>query len=130
MRRCAVLALVGMASIVAVAPSGALGARDRPRISATPSTVRFGHEQTIRGHRWAVIEFCRRTVRVQLVSAQNRVDLGTARIRDDGSFTRRWTPRHAAVGAGRWRVRATQRCESGDDGSTIFVRRAVRIRIR
>ena len=129
MRRSGVLTLAIATCVVALAPPAALGAGGRPRISATPRTVHFGQQQVVSGHQWAVIEFCRRTVRVELVSAQNRVNLGTARIRANGTFTRRWTPRRAAVGAGRWHVRATQRCESGKDGSAIYVRRATPIRI-
>jgi len=40
---------------------------------------------------------------------------------------------HAAgsgVGTGDWRLVARLRCESGDDGSAVFVRRSKRIRIR
>jgi hypothetical protein len=125
------LALVGVVSAVAIAPAVAFAAGGgHPRVSATPRTVHFGQQQTVSGHGWAVIEFCRRTVRLSLVSAQNVADIGTARIRDDGTFTRRWTPRRAAVGAGDWNLRVTQRCESGKDGSTIFVRRAIPIHIR
>ena len=36
----------------------------------------------------------------------------------------------AGVGAGDWRLVARLRCESGDDGSAVFVRRSKRIRIR
>lgn len=126
-RRGWAVALVAAATAVVAVPSTASAAR--PRLSATPRAVHFGQQQVVRGHQWAVIEFCRRTVRVELVSVQNRVDLGTARVRDDGSFTRRWTPRRSQVGAGAWRVRATQRCESGKDGSTIFVRRSVPIQV-
>jgi hypothetical protein len=127
MRRWVVLTLVTGAVTAVVMPSAALGAR--PRLAATPRHVHFGQQQLISGHQWAVIEFCRRTVRVVLVSAQNRVDLGTARVRANGTFTRRWTPRRSKVGAGSWHVRVTQRCESGKDGSTNFTRRAIPIRI-
>jgi hypothetical protein len=121
------VALATAATIAVVVPSVASAAR--PRVSVTPRDVKFGQQQKVSGHGWAVIEFCRRTVRVELVSPQNRVNLGTARVRNNGTFTRRWTPRRSAVGAGRWHVRVTQRCESGKDGSTIFVRRAVPMRV-
>jgi hypothetical protein len=98
-RRVAALGLAGVTLVAAMAPAASFAAGGNPRVSATPGTVRFGHVQTISGHQWAVNEFCRRTVRLTLRSAQNSVDLGTARVRDNGTFTRRWTPRRAAVGA-------------------------------
>lgn len=127
MRRSVVLTLAVAGTAAAVMPAAALAAP--PRVSATPRSVHFGQQQLISGHQWRVIEFCRPTVRVELVSAQNRVNLGTARVRANGTFTRRWTPRRSAVGAGSWRVRVTQRCESGKDGSALFTRRAIPIRI-
>jgi hypothetical protein len=129
MRRVA-LTLVVLIAAGAVAPAAGLGAGSRPRVSATPGTVRFGHQQTISGHQWPVIEFCRKTVRLTLRSPQNSVGLGTARVRANGTFTKHWTPRRARVGAGRWQVEASLRCESGKDGSTIFTRRSVPVRIR
>jgi hypothetical protein len=130
MRRSRLVTVAATSCVVALTPAAALAAGGgRPRLSVTPRDVHFGQQQKVSGHQWAVIEFCRRTVRVELVSAQNRVNLGTARIRANGTFTRRWTPRRSAVGAGRWHVRATQRCESGKDGSAIYVRRATPVRI-
>src|SRR5262245_38067659 len=102
MSRSVGVTLAVVATAVVAVPSVAQGAP--PRLSATPRHVAFGQQQLVSGHQWAVIEFCRRTVRVELVSEQNRVDLGTARIRDNGTFTRRWTPRRAKVGAGSWQV--------------------------
>jgi hypothetical protein len=121
--------LAAVTCVAALASPAALAAGGRPRLSVTPRDVHFGQQQLVSGHQWAVIEFCRRSVRVELVSAQNRVDLGTARIRPNGTFSRTWTPRRSTVGAGRWKVRATQRCESGKDGSAIYVRRALPIRV-
>jgi hypothetical protein len=129
MGRSRVLTLAAATFAVALTPSAALAARGRPQLSVTPRDVHFGQRQLVSGHQWRVIEFCRRTVRVELISAQNRVNLGTARVRPNGTFTRRWTPRRADVGAGRWKVRATQRCESGKDGSAIYIRRTKAIRI-
>lgn len=117
--------LAGLVLLVASAPAAAA-----PRLSAQPNPVRFGHQLTIRGQGWPVIEFCRRHVRLSLRSDQNAVVIATARIGDDGRFVKRWTPRRSAVGAGRWRLVARLRCESGKDGSTIFTRRSVGVRIR
>jgi hypothetical protein len=129
-RRVAALGLAVATAVAGLTPAAAPGAGGNPRVSATPSSVRFGHVQTVSGHQWPVIEFCRRTVRLTLRSAQNAVDLGTARVRDNGTFTRRWTPRRSQVGAGAWKVVVRLRCESGKDGSTRFVRRSVPVTIR
>ena len=129
MSRSVVVALVVVGAAAVAVPAVAQGQGARPRISATPRDVAFGQQQLVSGQQWAVIEFCRTSVRVELISAQNRVNLGTARIRANGTFTRRWTPRRSQVGEGRWKVRVTQQCESGKDGSTIYVRRAVPIRV-
>ena len=99
-------------------------------ISVAPATVRFGHEQTVKGKDWPVIEFCQRKVRLQLESDQNVFKIGSANVRTNGRFTRRWTPRRAKVGAGRWRLVVRMRCESGRDGSPIIVKRSRAIRIR
>jgi hypothetical protein len=129
-RRVAALGLAGVTMVAGLTPAAASGAANRARVSATPSTVRFGHVQTVSGHQWAVNEFCRRTVRLTLRSAAGSVPLGTARVRDNGTFTRHWTPRRATVRAGTWKVEASLRCESGKDGSAIFLRRTVSVKIR
>lgn len=126
--RAVALALSLITGTFALAPA-ALGAGIKRRISATPSTVRFGHVQTVVGHQWTVNEFCRRTVRLTLRSGTKTVDLGTARVRDSGTFTRHWTPRRGTVAAGAWQLQATLRCESGKDGSTIYARRAIPIHV-
>ncbi len=41
-----------------------------------------------------------------------------------------WSAAGSGVGAGDWRLVALLRCESGDDGSAVFVRRSKSIRIR
>lgn len=123
-------AAIGLVAVTIVAMAVPATAQARPRVSATPASVRFGHVQLVSGHGWAVNEFCRRTVRLFLQSAQNRFSIGTARVRDNGTFTRRWTPRRAQVGAGSWKLVAQLRCESGKDGSNIFVRKTTSVKIR
>jgi hypothetical protein len=100
-----------------------------PLLSVSPRTVHLDDEVTIRGREWPVIEFCRRRVRLRLESDQNAVLIGFVRIRDNGRFTRRWTPESGEIGPGRWRIVARLRCESGKDGSPNFItrRRALRI---
>jgi hypothetical protein len=85
--------------------------------------------QTVRGRNWPVIEFCSRTIRVSVRSAQNSAPIAQRHIRADGRFTFRWIPRNKNVGRGSWRLVARMRCESGKDGSTIFVRASTRITI-
>ncbi len=69
-------------------------------------------------------------MRISLKSDQNAVTLGFARVRLSGRFRFEWSADGSNVGAGPWRLVARLRCESGDDGSAVFVRRAVGIRIR
>jgi hypothetical protein len=118
-----VLALAAASAAVGSAQSG-------PSLSAAPNPVNFGQTVVIKGKRWPVIEFCSRTVRLSLRSAQNAFPLGTKRVRLNGRFRFEWVPRRSKVGAGQWRVVARMRCESGDDGSPNPVRRSAPLRIR
>jgi hypothetical protein len=120
----------GDAASAAAAAGSSSSAVAATTLTATPNPVRLGRVVTVRGRGWPVIEFCVRRVRISLQSAQNASVLGFAPVRASGRFRFRWTPRRAQVGAGAWRVVARMRCESGKDGSTVFVRRAVPLRIR
>jgi len=116
------------AALVLAAPAAASA---EPRISVSPRVVDADEEQTVKGRGWPVIEFCKRTVRIRLVSDQNLVTLGRARVRDSGRFTFRWTPDAENVGApSSWRLVARMMCESGDDGSPNPVRVSGRVRVR
>ena len=86
--------------------------------------------QTVRGRNWPVIEFCSRTVRLSVRSAQNSAPIAQRHVTDQGRLRFRWIPDNRNIGPGRWRLVARMRCESGKDGSTIFVRASRRIRIR
>jgi hypothetical protein len=115
-------------ALLLAAPAAASAA---PRIAVSPRVVDADAEQTVTGRGWPVIEFCKRTVRIRLVSDQNLVTLGRVRVRDSGRFTFRWTPDDENVGApSRWTLVARMMCESGDDGSPNPVRVTKRIRIR
>ncbi len=117
-----------LAALCALGLHGAALAGDRAaRLSAEPGTVRFGEVLVITGTGWPAGEGCRRRVRIGLESDQNAFAIGTAAVRADGRFVRRFTPRRRRVGAGRWRVAATLRC---DDGAGRVVRRSVPVRIR
>jgi phosphate-selective porin len=118
------------AASAALAMTSAAPAASGPTLSASPNPVSFGQTQTIKGKHWPVIEFCKKRVRLTLHSLQNAYFVGHATIADNGSFVRRWVPKRSKVGAGRWKLTARLRCESGKDGSTNFVKRSVKIRIR
>jgi hypothetical protein len=121
-------ALLLAAVLLLLAPAAASAA---PRIAVTPRVVDHDATQTVTGRGWPVIEFCKRTVRVRLVSDQNLVTLGRVRVSDRGRFTFRWVPDDENVGApSRWTLVARMMCESGDDGSPNPVRVTERIRVR
>jgi hypothetical protein len=129
MRASIVLTAVVIASLAAAA-AVATAAPGDPRITADPVRVDSDAIQTVRGRNWPVIEFCSRTVRVSVRSAQNLVAIAQRHIRATGRFRFRWIPGNRNVGPGRWRLVARMRCESGKDGSTVFVRASTLIRIR
>jgi hypothetical protein len=121
-RRLAALTVVAFA---ALAPA----AQAAQTITATPTAVDRADVQTVRGRGWPVIEFCSRTVRVSVRSAQNSAPIAQRHVRANGRFSFRWVPRNKNIGPGRWRLVARMRCESGKDGSTVFVRASTRITI-
>ena len=127
MRPSTALTAVVIAGITAAAPAAL--AQGAPRISASPQTVKRTDIQTVRGRGWPVIEFCSRTIRVSVRSAQNAAPIAQRHIRDDGRFTFRWIPKNKNIGKGSWRLVARMRCESGKDGSIFFVRASTQIRI-
>jgi hypothetical protein len=126
MRPIPALTAVVVAGTAAVAPATATAAQT---ISATPKTVNRTDIQTVRGRGWPVIEFCSRTVRVSVRSAQNAAPIAQRHIRDNGRFTFRWIPKNKNIGRGSWKLVARMRCESGKDGSTFFVKASTRITI-
>lgn len=90
-------------------------ARAQPAIEAQPKRLDSGEIQTVTGLRWPLIAFCSRTVRASVRSAQNAVTIAQ---------------RNRNVGPGRRRLVARMRCESGDDGSPVILRRSTLIRVR
>ena len=126
MRTLAALTAVVLAGLAIAVPSIAQNSQS---ITASPKTVKRTDIQTVRGRGWPVIEFCSRTVRVAVRSPQNLVPIAQRRVRTNGRFSFRWVPKNKNVGKGQWRLVARMRCESGKDGSTIFVRASTRITI-
>ena len=117
------LALAG--SLVCAAPAAA-----KQSITASPNPVEFGQTLVVTGKGWPVIEFCSRTVRLSLRSDQNAFRIGLVRVNDRGRFHFEWIPRRSKVGPGRWQLVARMRCESGKDGSVVWARASVSLRIR
>jgi hypothetical protein len=123
LRRALGLALAG--SLVCAAPAAA-----KQSITASPNPVEFGQTLVVTGKGWPVIEFCSRTVRLSLRSDQNAFRIGLVRVSDRGRFRFEWIPRRTRVGPGRWQLVARMRCESGRDGSVVWARASVALRIR
>ena len=128
MRRLAVISALASCFVLGFAVTAP--AAGPPILKATPRTVHLGHTVTIRGTQWPVIEFCKRSVRLRLESAQNAVLIGFSHISDGGRFTRHFTPKAGKVGAGTWKVVARLRCESGEDGSPNFITRKRTLKIK
>lgn len=122
------LALLPLAAAALLAAPTAASAAP-PFLKVTPNRIHLGETTTIKGTQWPVIEFCKRRVRLRLESDQNAVLIGFTRINDNGRFNRKFTPKKGNIGAGRWRVVARLRCESGEDGSPNFITRKRRLRI-
>jgi hypothetical protein len=116
-------------ALLALGPLAAPAAA-KQSVSAGPNPVDFGETLVVKGKGWPVIEFCSRTVRLSLRSDQNAFDIGKLKVRMGGRFRFEWVPRRAKVGAGRWRLVARMRCESGSDGSPVITRASTPVRIR
>ena len=123
MRRALALAVAG--SLWLAAPAAA-----KQSIAASPNPVEFGQTLVVTGKGWPVIEFCSRTVRLSLRSDQNAFRIGLVRVGDRGRFRFECIPRRTKVGPGRWQLVARMRCESGKDGSVVWARASVSLRIR
>ena len=128
MRLSTALTAAVIASLAAAA--GVATAQSDPRITADPIRVDSDAIQVVRGRNWPVIEFCSRTIRVSVRSPQNAAPIAQRHVSDTGRFRFRWIPDNRNIGPGRWRLVARMRCESGKDGSRIFVRASTLIRIR
>ena len=128
MRRFAVISALAVCFVLGFAVTAP--AAGPPILKATPRTVHLGQTVTIRGTQWPVIEFCKRTVRLRLESAQNAVLIGFSHVSDGGRFTRHFTPKAGKIGTGPWKVVARLRCESGEDGSPNFITRKRTLKIR
>jgi hypothetical protein len=116
-------------SVIALTLALPVSAVAAQHITASPKTVKRNAIQTVRGSGWPVIEFCSRTIRVSVQSAQNSAPIAQRHIGADGRFTFRWIPKNKNIGRGDWTLVARMRCESGKDGSTHFVKATTRITV-
>ncbi|HXR14192.1 MAG TPA: hypothetical protein VN740_05975 [Solirubrobacteraceae bacterium] len=128
-----IAAPVAALSLVLVA--GALASSSPISVTASPSTASRGQTVTVSGGGWGVIEFCRPRVSLALVrSAPLRaLPIATVNLRtgpkNSGTFSTAWTvPR--SVHSGLRTIAATQRCESGKNGSPLLITRTTAIRVR
>jgi hypothetical protein len=94
-----------------------------PRVTLTPSAGASGKRIVVRGSGWAQIEFCQPRV----ILAVDDVVFARALLDGHGRFAVRW--RIPAFAGGTHRVFATQRCESGKDGSPRPVTRHVDLHV-
>ena len=94
-----------------------------PRVTLAPASGAKGTRVVVRGSGWAQIEFCRPRV----LLAVDDVVFARARLDGHGRFALRW--RIPDFAHGTHRVFATQRCESGKNGSPRPLTRHVDLRV-
>jgi hypothetical protein len=103
--------------------AGSTAAAATPRVTLTPAAGAAGKRIVVRGSGWAQIEFCKPRV----ILAVDDVVFARALLDGHGRFAVRW--RIPDFARGTHRVFATQRCESGKDGSPRPVTRHVDLRV-
>ena len=105
------------------------------RVTASPQTVSHGQKVSLRGSGWGVIEFCRPRVTLMLARPAPSGALPIATVNlltgptTSGSFSTSWTV-PATVRSGLRTIIATQRCESGKNGSVRLITRTTTIRVK
>jgi hypothetical protein len=94
-----------------------------PRVTLSPASGPKGVRVVVRGSGWAQIEFCKPRV----ILAVDDAVVARALLDGHGRFAVRW--RIPDLARGSHRVVATQRCESGKDGSPRPVTRYADLRV-
>jgi hypothetical protein len=94
-----------------------------PRVTLAPAAGAKGKRIVVRGTGWAQIEFCKPRV----ILAVDDVVFARALLDGTGRFAVRW--RIPDFAHGTHRIYATQRCESGKDGSPRPVTRHADLRV-
>ncbi|MDX6628934.1 MAG: hypothetical protein QOH00_1180 [Gaiellales bacterium] len=107
----------------ALALATSTAAAASPHVTLTPAAGAAGKRIVVRGSGWAQIEFCKPRV----ILAVDDVVFARALLDGHGRFALRW--RIPGFARGLHRVFATQRCESGKDGSPLPVTRHVDLRV-
>jgi hypothetical protein len=110
-------------ALAAALLTGGTAAAAPPKVTLTPASGKAGTRIVVRGVGWAQIEFCKPRV----ILSVNDVVFARALLDDHGRFAVRW--RIPDFARGKHRVFATQRCESGEDGSPRPVTRHVDLRV-
>lgn len=110
-------------ALAAVLLTGGTAAAAPPNLTLTPASGKAGTRIVVRGAGWAQIEFCKPRV----ILAVNDVVFARALLDGHGRFAVRW--RIPDFAHGKHRIFATQRCESGKDGSPLPVTRHVDVRV-
>jgi hypothetical protein len=114
-----VAVLVLLAGPVASGPAAAAA----PRVTIAPAAGAKGTRIVVRGSGWAQIEFCNPRV----ILTVDDVVFARALLDGRGRFAVRWRIPDFASGA--HQIAATQRCESGKDGSPRPVTRHAALRV-
>ncbi|HEY3614348.1 MAG TPA: hypothetical protein VGK92_11610 [Gaiellales bacterium] len=114
---------VALIAIAASLLAAATAAAASPRVTLTPAAGAQGKRIVVRGAGWAQIEFCKPRV----ILAVDGVVFARALLDGHGRFAVRW--RIPGLARGTHRVAATQRCESGEDGSPLPLTRHAELRV-
>ena len=114
---------IAPAAIACCLLTGGTAAAATPHITLTPASGTAGKRIVVRGSGWAQIEFCKPRV----ILAVDDVVIARALLDGHGRFAVRW--RLPDFARGTHRVFATQRCESGKDGSPRPVTRHADLRV-
>jgi hypothetical protein len=114
-----VAALVVFACLVAPGPAAAAA----PRVTLAPAAGAKGTRIVVRGSGWAQIEFCKPRV----ILVVDDVVFARALLDGTGRFAVRW--RIPDFARGTHEISATQRCESGKDGSPRPITRHAGLRV-
>ena len=92
------------AAVIASLTTAAVEPATQAQTISRPARVDANEIQTVRGRNWPVIEFCSRTIRVSVRSAQNSAPIAQRRVSDTDRFRFHWVPQNkkSVPVAGAW----------------------------
>lgn len=105
------------------------------QLTASPHIASRGQTVRLRGSGWGVIEFCKPRVTLMLARSAPLKPLAIATVKlrtgltNSGTFSTSWTI-SATVHSGLRTIVATQRCESGKNGSIHLITRTTTVRVK